>query len=71
MLDHLSIQCVDFEAATHFYDTVLPTIGGSRIMDFGEVIGYGVGFQPTFWIGPTVPDPDGNNVEAVCHLPQP
>jgi catechol 2,3-dioxygenase-like lactoylglutathione lyase family enzyme len=89
-------------------------------MDFGDVIGFGVGGQPTFWIGPLtsggpnrevhiafaapdrasvqaffdaavaldaevlhppaehpeyhpgyygafVRDPDGNNVEAVCH----
>ena len=122
MLDHVSIQCADVAASTRFYDTVLTTIGGGRVMDFGEVIGYGVGFQPTFWIGPLesgeanrevhlafqaadrptvdafyaaavglgaeviqaprvcpeyhpnyyggfVRDPDGNNVEAVCHRP--
>jgi catechol 2,3-dioxygenase-like lactoylglutathione lyase family enzyme len=123
MLDHLSIQCSDPAASAAFYDAVLPTIGGSRIMEFGPVIGYGVPPLPDFWIGPDqtgegfkeshiafsapdretvraffaaakaagaevlheprvwpeyhpnyygafVRDPDGNNVEAVCHLPE-
>src|SRR5881227_2370947 len=39
---HLSIQCADVAASASFYDTVIVPIGGSRIMDFGEVIGYGV-----------------------------
>ncbi len=96
------------------------TIGGRRILEFGDVIGYGVPPTPAFWIGPRttgegfreshiafsapdrttvgsffeaakaagadalyeprfwpqyhadyfaafVRDPDGNNVEAVCH----
>jgi catechol 2,3-dioxygenase-like lactoylglutathione lyase family enzyme len=121
MLDHLSIQCQDLAASTHFYDVVLATIGGGRVLDFGDVIGYGRDF-PNFWVGPltsgepnrevhiafTAPDraavdaffgaaiglgaavlqeprvcpeyhphyyggfvrdPDGNNVEAVCHTP--
>jgi catechol 2,3-dioxygenase-like lactoylglutathione lyase family enzyme len=123
MLDHVSIQCADVAASAAFYDTVLATIGGSRIMDFGEVAGYGVPPMPDFWIGPRatgegfreshiafsapdraavraffaaataagaevlheprvwpeyhpdyygafVRDPDGNNVEAVCHSPE-
>ena len=121
MLDHLSIQCADPAASAAFYDAVLPTVGGGRILDFGVVIGFGVGGKPDFWIGPVgedgvaardvhiafeagdrasvdafhaaaveagaevlhpprvwpeyhpnyygafVRDPDGNNVEAVCH----
>ena len=120
MLDHVSIQCSDPTASSRFYDTVLAPLGGKRVMDFGEVIGYGVPPMPDFWIGPhqfgggfseshiafTAPDraavqaffdaavasgaevlhqprlwpeyhpnyfgafvrdPDGNNVEAVCH----
>ncbi len=123
MLDHLSIQCADVAASAAFYDHVLATIGGERIMDFGEVIGYGVPPMPNFWIGAQesgsgfreshiafsapdragvdaffnaavehgaevlhpprvwpeyhpsyyggfVRDPDGNNVEAVCHAPE-
>ena len=52
MLDHLSIQCADVAVSAAFYDTVLPTIGGSRIMDFGTVIGYGNPPMPDFWLGP-------------------
>ncbi len=52
MIDHLSIQCGDVAASAAFYDRVLATLGGTRIMDFGEVIGYGVPPMPDFWIGP-------------------
>ena len=120
MLDHLSIQCADIAASAAFYDAVLAPLGGARIMDFGNVIGYGMDGKPDFWIGEQttgganreshiaffatdratvhaffdaavasgaevlheprvwpeyhpnyygafVRDPDGNNVEAVCH----
>jgi len=123
MLDHLSIQCADTAKSAAFYDQVLAPLGGSRVMDFGAVIGFGVPPMPDFWIGPQqtgtgfreahiafaapdraavrafeaaavaagaevlhtarvwpeyhpgyygafVRDPDGNNVEAVCHLPE-
>ena len=123
MLDHLSIQCADVAATTTFYDAVLAPLGGGRVMDFGEVIGYGIPGKPSFWIGPLaadvenrevhvafvapdraavqaffaaavgtgaevlheprvwteyhpsyfaafVRDPDGNNIEAVCHAPE-
>ena len=122
MIDHVSIQCTDMAASSTFYDAVLAPLGGERVMDFGDVIGYGLPPTPDFWIGrqttgegfreahlafsaPTrdavraffdaavgvgapvlheprvwpeyhadyyrafVRDPDGNNVEAVCHLP--
>lgn len=120
MLDHVSIQCADVERSAAFYDAVLAPLGGRRLMDFGELIGYGVAPRPSFWLGPRrtgegfreshiafqapdraavdafqaaaasagaeilhearvwpeyhpdyygafVRDPDGNNVEAVCH----
>ena len=123
MLDHLSIQCADVAASAAFYDTVLAPLGGGRVLDFGEVIGFGVAPKPDFWLGPRtsgegfreshiafaagdraavraffdaavgagaevlheprvwpeyhavyygafVRDPDGNNVEAVCHTPE-
>jgi catechol 2,3-dioxygenase-like lactoylglutathione lyase family enzyme len=120
MLDHLSIQCADVRASKTFYDAVLGTLGARRLMEFGDVVGYGIPPKPDFWLGPqttgegfreshiafTAPDretvdaffdaavdagaevlyeprmwpeyhpgyyggfvrdPDGNNVEAVCH----
>jgi catechol 2,3-dioxygenase-like lactoylglutathione lyase family enzyme len=122
VLDHLSIQCGDVAASAAFYDKVLAPLGGRRILDFGNVIGFGTGDKPDFWLGPHmtgegfreshiafeapnraavlaffevavaagaevlheprvwpeyhagyfgafVRDPDGNNVEAVCHRP--
>jgi catechol 2,3-dioxygenase-like lactoylglutathione lyase family enzyme len=123
MLDHLSIQCRDVAASAAFYDAVLIPVGGVRVMDLGDVIGYGIPPKPDFWIAPVrsgegfreshiafaapsrstvraffdaaeangaeilheprlwpeyhphyfgafVRDPDGNNVEAVCHTPE-
>ena len=29
-----------------------PPLGGCRVMDFGEVIGFAVPPRPEFWIGP-------------------
>jgi catechol 2,3-dioxygenase-like lactoylglutathione lyase family enzyme len=122
MIDHVTIQVSDVAAAAAFYDAVLAPLGGSRVMDFGTVIGYGTD-RPVFWLGPVttegtarelhlafaaadrdavraffdgavatgatvlheprvwpeyhpnyfgafVRDPDGNNVEAVCHRPE-
>jgi catechol 2,3-dioxygenase-like lactoylglutathione lyase family enzyme len=123
MLAHVSIQCADFTASASFYDAVLAPLGGGRVMEVDDAIGYGVRPAPTFWIGRQqtgdgfrethiafqapdrravraffqaalatgaeplhepqlwpqyhpdyygafVRDPDGNNVEAVCHSPE-
>jgi catechol 2,3-dioxygenase-like lactoylglutathione lyase family enzyme len=123
MIDHLSVQCADVRVSAAFYDAVLQPLGFSRVMDFGEAIGYGLPPSPDFWIGQQrtgegfrevhvafaaadraavrafvaaavstgaeilhepriwpeyhetyysafVRDPDGNNVEAVCHQPE-
>jgi catechol 2,3-dioxygenase-like lactoylglutathione lyase family enzyme len=51
MLDHVSIQCADMAASAAFYDAVLAPLGGQRVMDFGDAIGYGVPPVPDFWIG--------------------
>jgi len=122
VIDHISLQCADAAASAAFYDAVLAPLGGTRVMDFGDVVGFGVAPMPEFWIGPRstgegfreshiaftaasrdavdaffavavaagaavlheprlwpeyhaayygafVRDPDGNNVEAVCHSP--
>jgi catechol 2,3-dioxygenase-like lactoylglutathione lyase family enzyme len=121
VIDHIAIQAGDVSASAAFYDAVLGSLGGRRVMEFGPVIGYGTD-APTFWVGPRdsgtgfrethlafaapdraavlafgkaavaagaevlheprewpeyhpgyyavfVRDPDGNNVEAVCHTP--
>jgi catechol 2,3-dioxygenase-like lactoylglutathione lyase family enzyme len=124
MLDHVGFQCADLAASAAFYEAVLAPLGGSRLMDYGVAIGFGIPPMPDFWLGrldsgdgfreshiafsapdratvraffdaavaagsevlheprlfpeyhPTyygafVRDPDGNNVEAVCHAPEP
>jgi catechol 2,3-dioxygenase-like lactoylglutathione lyase family enzyme len=123
MLDHLSIQCADVSASAAFYNAVLGPLGGRRLLEFGEIIGFGIDPKPDFWLGPRttgegfrethvafnapdratvraffdaavgvgaevlhepgdhpeyhpgyygafVRDPDGNNVEACCHVPE-
>ena len=50
MIDHVGMQCRDLEASKAFYDQVLATLGGKRIMDFGQAVGYGTDF-PDFWVG--------------------
>lgn len=50
MINHLSIQCSDLAASARFYDHVLATIGGTRVLDFGDAIGYGTD-RPSFWLG--------------------
>jgi catechol 2,3-dioxygenase-like lactoylglutathione lyase family enzyme len=52
MLDHLSIQCADVAASAAFYDAVLAPLGAERVIDLGEVIGYGIAQQADFWIAP-------------------
>lgn len=56
MLDHLAIQVADVAASAAFYDTVLAPLGGTRVMEFGHVVGFGVGDKPTFWLGPVTTD---------------
>jgi catechol 2,3-dioxygenase-like lactoylglutathione lyase family enzyme len=51
MIDHVSIQCADVAASATFYDAVLAPLGGVRVMDFGDVIGFGTPPFPDFWIG--------------------
>ncbi|SCL28564.1 Catechol 2,3-dioxygenase [Micromonospora nigra] len=121
MIDHLGIQVRDLATSAAFYDTVLAPLGGRRLLDYPEAIGFGT-TEPDFWVSPAtdegpgrenhvaftapdraavqafhdaavaagaqvlhaprtwpeyhphyfgafVRDPDGNNVEAVCHLP--
>jgi len=50
MIDHVSIQVRDLQASTAFYDAVLAPLGGKRLLEFGDAIGYGT-LRPEFWIG--------------------
>jgi catechol 2,3-dioxygenase-like lactoylglutathione lyase family enzyme len=123
VLAHVSIQCADLSASARFYDAVLAPLGGGRVMEGDDTMGYGVPPSAEFWIGRQqtgdgfrethfafqapdrdavrafyqaalatgaeplhepqlwpqyhpdyygafVRDPDGNNIEAVCHTPE-
>ncbi|MBV8462584.1 MAG: VOC family protein [Acidimicrobiales bacterium] len=52
VIDHVSLQCAEVGTSAAFYDAVLAPLGGGRIVDFGEVMGYGIPPRPQFWIGP-------------------
>jgi catechol 2,3-dioxygenase-like lactoylglutathione lyase family enzyme len=51
MIDHISLQVRDVQASAAFYDVVLAPLGGQRLMEFPNVVAYGVD-RPDFWLGP-------------------
>ena len=69
MLDHLSIQCADVAASAAFYDAVLPTLGGERVMAFGDVIGYGTRGFPSFWLGPLTTGEPNREIHVAFQAP--
>ena len=50
MIDHLGINCADWEKSKAFYDRVLGVLGFTRQMDYQVAIGYGKDGKPDFWI---------------------
>jgi catechol 2,3-dioxygenase-like lactoylglutathione lyase family enzyme len=50
VIDHLGINCADWDKAKAFYDKVLGVLGYTRQMDFQVAIGYGKDGKPDFWI---------------------
>ena len=63
MINHLSIQCHDLVASASFYDGLLGVLGGRRIIEREQLIGYGTGF-PTFWIGPLVDESGAREIHV-------
>lgn len=53
MPGHVAIQCTDMTARAAFCDGVLTPLGGRRVIEFNDVIGYGAGSKPAFWISQT------------------
>ena len=50
MIDHLGINCADWEKSKAFYDAVLGVLGYTRQLDYQVAIGYGMEGKPDFWI---------------------
>ena len=59
MIDHTGLQVGDPIASRRFYDHALAPLGYKMIVQI-----------PKDYYGAFVLDPDGHNVEAVCHEPQ-
>ena len=49
MIDHISIAVRDLKAATRFYDSLLATLGMTKLREWPTSIGYGKKF-PEFWL---------------------
>jgi len=64
MIDHTGGVFSDFEQSKRFYSAALAA-GGT---DNGAP-GLRPHYHPDYY-GAIVLDPDGHNIEAVCHLPQ-
>src|SRR5262245_42036880 len=52
LIDHVSIRGADVPRSLAFYDAVLAPLGGTRVLDVGQVVGFGIAPNPDFWIGP-------------------
>ena len=65
VIDHLGINCADWEKSKTFYDTVLGVLGYTRQLDYQVAIGYGKDGKPDFWIADMkVGDASGPNREV-------
>jgi hypothetical protein len=64
VIDHISIQCAQVTRSATFYDAVLVTLRSSRVMEYGDVIGFGDSGKPWFWIGPRA---TGGGVSGVSY----
>jgi catechol 2,3-dioxygenase-like lactoylglutathione lyase family enzyme len=65
MFDHVGLNVRDYAASRSFYEQALAPLGYRVLMAFEQWKTCGL-YQPTYY-GAFVLDPDGNNVEAVCH----
>jgi catechol 2,3-dioxygenase-like lactoylglutathione lyase family enzyme len=65
VIDHLGINCADWEESKAFYDAVLSVLGYSRQLDYQVAIGYGRDGKPDFWIADmNVGEANGPNREV-------
>ena len=87
MLDHVIITVTDYERSKEFYEKALKSLGyGLMEFESGSGGAFGPEGKPVFpirqgephpvhyhehYYGAFVHDPDGYNVEAVCHAPEP
>ncbi len=75
MLDHIGLNVSDYDRSRDFYERALAPLGFSRLMepvprtgDNGEP-GIREHYHPGYYSA-FVRDPDDNNIEVICHLPE-
>ena len=49
MLDHIGFEVADLERSAAFYDAVFFALGGRRLYETREAVGWGVD-EPVFWV---------------------
>jgi catechol 2,3-dioxygenase-like lactoylglutathione lyase family enzyme len=59
VLDHVALEVADLARAARFYDALMRPLGGRRIVDAPDAIGYGRD-HPELWIMRRAPNGDGN-----------
>jgi catechol 2,3-dioxygenase-like lactoylglutathione lyase family enzyme len=76
MIDHVGIEVGDYERSKAFYSVALQPLGYELVtagLAAGGKDNGAPGLRPHYhenYYGAYVHDPDGNNVEAVCHRPE-
>jgi catechol 2,3-dioxygenase-like lactoylglutathione lyase family enzyme len=58
VLDHVALEVADLARAARFYDALMRALGGRRIVESAEAIGYGRD-HPELWIMARPSAPDG------------
>ena len=51
IIDHISVNCSNYEASKAFYQKALAPLGVTLLMEFGKAAGFGLQGKPEFWLG--------------------
>ncbi len=72
MIDHFTLTVPDLVRSKEFYTRALEPLGYSVLMDFGEIVGFGAGQKPYFWLkaGPSGTQPMHMAFEAPSRTPR-
>jgi hypothetical protein len=72
VLDHVALEVADLARAARFYDAVMRPLGGRRIVDSPDGIGYGHD-RAELWIMPRRPEREAraNGAPAAATSPSP
>ena len=67
MIDHISLEVRDLARATKFYETVLGTLGMTKVRSWPEASGFGKDY-PEFWINarPDMPRTRDDSGVHIC-----